>query len=212
QLSVLRISVRKRKIYHHLRRNRAQPRDYPARLVEQPHMGIASREISVGVRESRVGLDRNPQPWDCLRELSVQEQSGADQIRASSSARARAEAQSHRSVLDREIRLAGPQSEKPADVPAARKARIESKSAIDQRDHRIEIFAENRERHCGVGQNARVVPGDLDGPASKLDPLWADRIAIRDVEVRGQMLAALRRKPKGGTVTGVAGNGLLKQR
>src|SRR6516162_5154272 len=132
-----RISVRKRKIHYHLGDDRAQPRDHPPRLVEQPHMGIASREISVGVRESRVGLDRNPQPWDCLREMSAEEQSGADQKRASSSARARAEAQGHLAVLDRDIRLAGPQLEKAADVPAARKARIEGESAIDRKSTRL---------------------------------------------------------------------------
>ena len=98
-----------------------------------------------------------------------------------------------------------------ADVPAARKARIESESAIDQCDHRIEIFAENRERHCGVGQNARVVPGDLDGPAPKVDPLRADRVPIWGIEVCDQMLTALRRKPQGGAVMRLAGNRLLEQ-
>ncbi len=57
-------------------------------------------------------------------------------------------------MLDRQIRLAAPQPEKTADVPAARVARIKSERAIDQRDHRIEVLAGNRKRHCGVGHNA----------------------------------------------------------
>jgi hypothetical protein len=93
----------------------------------------------------------------------------------------------------------------------ARVARIEGERAIDQRDHRIEVFAENRERHCGVGQNARVVLRHLDGPAGKADPFGPERVAIRAVEVCRKMLAALRRKPKGRAVIRVAGNGLLKQ-
>jgi hypothetical protein len=98
-------------------------------------------------------------------------------------------------MLDRAIRLAGPQPEKAADVPAARETGIESEGVINQRDHRINVFAEHGERHCGIGQNARVVPTRLDGPPSKVDPLRSDRVSIRGVEACGQVLAALRRKP-----------------
>src|SRR5262249_1083794 len=103
--------------------------------------------------------------------MLAEEQSGTDQECLISCLRARAEAQSHLSMLDRGIRLASPKPHKPADEPAARVARIERKSVIDQRDHRIEVFAENSERHCGIGQNARVVPCRLYGPPSKLDAL-----------------------------------------
>src|ERR1700732_2745325 len=102
---MLRISVWKRKIHRHLGHDRAQPRDHPARLVEQPHMGIAGGKITIGVRESRHGLDRNPQPWHCLLETSAEEQSGTDQERLLSRPRARAEAQGHLSMLDRALRL-----------------------------------------------------------------------------------------------------------
>ena len=160
---MLRISVRRQILGYHLGRDRAQSRDRRVRLVEQSHMGVASRKTAVGVRESRRGLDRNPQPWDCLCETPTEEQSGTDQVRLPCRPCARAEAQGHLSMLDREIRLAGPQPEKTADVPAARVARIEGESAIDQRDHRIEVFAENGECHCGVGQNTGIVARHLDG-------------------------------------------------
>src|SRR6516165_6392955 len=103
--------------------------------------------------------------------MLAEEQSGTDQECLISCLRARAEAQGQLSMLDREIRLASPKPHKTADEPAARVARIEGKSVIDQRDHCIEVFAEDPERHCGIGQNARVVPCRLDGPASKINPL-----------------------------------------
>jgi len=82
---------------------------------------------------------------------------------------------------------------------------LKSESSIDQRDHRIEVFAENGERHGRVGQNARIVPRRLDRAASEVDPFRPDRVPIWGVEACGQVLAALRRKPKGGAVN--AGHG-----
>src|ERR1700730_11954146 len=127
---MLRISIRKRKIHHHLGHDLAQPRDHPARLVKQPHMGIASRKMTAGVWESWLILDRHPQPGDCLLETSAEERSGTDQ-ECWHFRRARAEAQGGLTMLDRQIRLAGPQPEKTADVPAARVVRIEGEGAID---------------------------------------------------------------------------------
>jgi hypothetical protein len=43
-------------------------------------------------------------------------------------------------------------------------------TAIEQGDHRIEVFAENGERHRGVGQNARVVTRHLDARRPKSIP------------------------------------------
>src|ERR1700738_3637806 len=101
---MLRISELKRPIRHHLGCDRAQPRDHAARLVEQPQRGIASREISVGVRESRHALDSNPQSGDCLLKTTAEEQCGTYQVRLVSGPRRPAEARGHLSMLDREIR------------------------------------------------------------------------------------------------------------
>src|SRR6516164_11572164 len=98
---MLRISVRRQILRYHLGRDRAQSCDSRARLVEQPHMGIASRKTAVGVRESRRGLDGNPQSWDGIRETPAEEQSGTYQERIISCRGARAEAQSQLSMLDR---------------------------------------------------------------------------------------------------------------
>src|ERR1700730_19463514 len=121
---MLRISELKRPIRHHLGCDRAQPRARRARSVEQPHMRIESRKITAGVREKRHALDRNPQSGDCLLETTAEEQSGTDQVCLVSGPRARAEAQGQLSMLSRAIRLAGPQPEKAADVPAARETGI----------------------------------------------------------------------------------------
>src|SRR6516225_1198541 len=52
----------------HLGRDRAQPRDPRTRLVEQPHMAIASRKIAIRGLENRHVLDSNLQPRDGLFE------------------------------------------------------------------------------------------------------------------------------------------------
>ena len=62
------------------------------------------------------------------------------------------------------------------------------------------------------GQDPGILAPHFLCPASKLDPLRPDHVLIRGVEVRGQLLAALRRKSEGGAVMWVAGDGLLKQR
>ena len=74
-------------------------------------MGIASRKTAVGVRESRRGLDGNPQSWDGIRETPAEEQSGTYQERIISCRGARAEAEGDLSMPDREMRFAGPQSQ-----------------------------------------------------------------------------------------------------
>src|SRR5262249_51605014 len=108
---MLRISELKRPIRHHLGCDRAQPRDDPARLVEQPPLGVARGKKTGRVRESRRGFDSNPQSGACFPETTAEEQSATAQVAPLSRARPRAEAQGCLSMLDREIRSAGPQPE-----------------------------------------------------------------------------------------------------
>ena len=114
-------------------------------------------------------------------------------------------------MLDRQIRLPGPQPEKAADVPAARVAWIEGKSAIDQRDHRIGVFAETGESHCCIGQYARGVSRHPDSPAPEIDAFPPVRIAIRSGGVGGQQHATNRRKAESRAIVRVAGDSLLEQ-
>src|ERR1700756_5000859 len=96
-------------------------------------------------------------------------------------------------MLDRQIRLPCPQSQKAAVVPAAGIARIERESAIDQRYHRVDVLAKRGKRHSGVGQNAWGVLRQLHGPAAEVDAFLPGRIAIWG-SVAGQLHTAERRK------------------
>src|SRR6516162_2882197 len=65
-----------------------------------------------------------------------------------------ARAETHRSLdmLDREVGLAGPYPELGADQPTTRKARIEGEGAINERQHRIDVLTEIRERIGRINQ------------------------------------------------------------
>src|SRR6516162_10921387 len=108
------ITEGQRVIRNHLRRECPQPRDRRTRLVEQPHMGVTRGKKSIRGRENRHVLDRNPQPWNRLFETSAEEQGGTDQPRAPARLGTGAEPQSSTGMLNRQIRLPGPQPEKTA--------------------------------------------------------------------------------------------------
>src|SRR6516162_11053757 len=102
----------------------------------------------------------------------------------------------------------GPQSQKAADVPAARIAWIEGESAINQRYHRVDVLAEKGERHGGVGQNAGGVLRQLHSPAAEVNAFLPGRIPIWSGSVAGQLHAAERRKAARRAVLRVADDGL----
>jgi len=54
-------------------------------------------------------------------------------------------------MLDCQIRLAGPEPEGSADVPAAREAWVEGQRPVDQGHHGADVLAEIRKREGGVG-------------------------------------------------------------
>src|SRR5215472_2033135 len=103
----------------------AQPSSDLSRLVETSHLGVARREKAVCRREARVLLDRELELRYCLVEASAKQMSGANRRERRPYPRARAEALSGLDMLYRGIKLPRPTSDRPADVPAARKARIE---------------------------------------------------------------------------------------
>ena len=75
---------------------------------------------------------------------------------------ARAETLRSPGVFDRNLGLAVPEPQTGADVPPARKARVEGQRAIDQRHHRTDVFAEKCRREGGVGKDTRVVARHLE--------------------------------------------------
>src|SRR5438132_13860568 len=76
-------------------------------------------------------------------------------------------------MLDPEIGLAGPHSEKAAHKPAAGVARVERERTVDNADHRTNILAEPREHLGGIGKDARVVLRHLQRLPSKIAGLAA---------------------------------------
>src|SRR5580704_1928801 len=99
-----------------------QPRDDHSRFVEPSHMGIAGCEVPIRVGEAGVLLDREQQLRDCLIEASRIKMRGADCEESPADPGARAEPQRSLGVLDRDLGLAGIQSEHTADEPAASEA------------------------------------------------------------------------------------------
>jgi len=80
-------------------------------------------------------------------------------------------------MLDCEIVLACTVFEHSADVPPARKARVERQRAIYQCHHRADVLAEMRERQGGIRKDAWVLTGDLQGAPSEIASLVA--VALR---------------------------------
>src|SRR6516165_11197454 len=76
---------------------------------------------------------------------------------------ARTEAQRGFKMLDRDVRLAGPNPEEAADVPAAGVVRIQRQSVIDQRYHGADILAEIGQREGSIREDARVVASHFQG-------------------------------------------------
>ena len=123
-----------------------------------------------------------------------------------------AEPQGPTGMLDRQIRLPGPQPEKAADVPAARVARIEGESAIDQRDHRIDVFAETGERKAASASTPGSFPATPTARRAKSMPFCGSHPrsgAEASVTNRMQQIAA---KRESRAIVRVAGDGLLEQR
>jgi hypothetical protein len=76
---------------------------------------------------------------------------------------ARAETLRSPGVFDRNLGLAVPEPQTGADVPPARKARVEGQRAIDQRHHRTDVFAEIRQHKDGIGKTpgSSLVPVEV---------------------------------------------------
>lgn len=72
-----------------------------------------------------------------------------------------------REVLDRPVRVAGPDSWEPAEKPSSRKIRIEYKRPVEQGDAAIKV-ADEMVEHCTASREGdRIFVAQLDGPASQ---------------------------------------------
>jgi hypothetical protein len=77
-------------------------------------------------------------------------------------------------MLNRKIRLTGPDPQKATHIPAASEARVKRERTVDQSDHGFDILAKIREHKRGVDEYARVVlshferfPREFDGSATR---------------------------------------------
>src|SRR6185437_16782858 len=107
-------------VRYHDGRDRAQPRDDDAGIVEPPHMGVAGGEKAIRAWKAGIVLDRQQQLRHRLIKAAGKEMCETDDIGRCADTRAGAEAQCGIEMLDRGVRLARPYPEKPADVPATR--------------------------------------------------------------------------------------------
>src|SRR5262245_4661781 len=72
-----------------------------------------------------------------------------------------------REMLDRPVRVAGPDSWEPAEIPSSREIRIEYKRPVEQGDAAIKIAVEMVERCTASRERDRIVAAQVDGPASQ---------------------------------------------
>src|SRR5215469_6557949 len=114
-------------------------------------------------------------------------------------------------MLDRDVGLTGPIPEGATDLPAAREARVEREGAIDQRHHRTDVLAEIRQRSGGIGKDARIIAGDLQGPPRKIDALPRVPGGIRAPAVGDESKAAETSPGEGGPVMRIALDCLIEK-
>jgi len=116
-------------------------------------------------------------------------------------------------MLHRHVCLTREQAQPAAPEPAKREARVQHESAVDHRQSGIDTLAETPEHHGGAAEDTRVVGGDAQGLAGKINRRAAvflllsviDPIVVFEVDPVG------RRQGESGTVARFAGNRLAKQ-
>ena len=134
-------------------------------------MRVAGREEPVGRRVVRILLDREKELRYCLVKAAAQEMRSANDGEREADLGARAQTKRSLGVFDRKLGLVRPVPQTGANVPTAGEARIKGQCAIDQGHHRADVLAEERQRQGGVGEDARVVTGNLEDRRAKSAPL-----------------------------------------
>src|SRR5690242_20387557 len=114
-------------------------------------------------------------------------------------------------MLDREIGLAGPNSEEAADKPAAREARVEREGTVDQPDHGADILAELTQHMGGVDENARVVLPRMERLPSKITGLAPGCLRLLGPAVSDEPQVAVRGPGKRRPVMPIDRNRPLEQ-
>ena len=103
-------------------------------------------------------------------------------------------------MLERKIGVARNNPERSAQIPAERKARIESESTVDQRDRYVEFLATNPEYESGYRKDFRIFGCRLQRAARESDRQTTVHFAIARVL---EFMMAKGGQREGRTVLGV---------
>src|SRR5215470_14134504 len=123
-----------------------------------------------------------------------------------------AEAQRGLDVRDRNVGLARLHSEDAADVPGARKIRVEREGAVDQCHHGADVLTKIGQRLGSIRQDARVVTRHFEGSPGEINALQTVRLRIAAATVKKEPKTAIRGPGERGPVTRVASNRLFQKR
>jgi hypothetical protein len=80
---------------------------------------------------------------------------------------ARAEAQRHIEMFERETGVPGKVPEHPTPMPTASKARVEGETPVDQSDCGIDVLAGSTENEGSDGENVGVVGADSERSSAR---------------------------------------------
>src|SRR5712691_22 len=116
---------------------------------------------------------------------------------------ARAEAQRHIEMFEREIGVPGIVSEHPAPMPTASKARVEGETPVDQSDCGIDILAGSTENEGSDGENVGVVGAGSERSSSKIDARAPVRLTVIRPAIVVEPYVAIRCMGKGGPIMGI---------
>src|SRR6516165_10616 len=114
-------------------------------------------------------------------------------------------------MLDRQIGLTCPQPEPTANVPAQFEARVQGQRTVDQRHHRVDVFAEISEYGGGKGEDTGVASGHANSLLRQFDGFAAVRLAVFGPSVEIELAMAERRDRESRPVTQITLDRLPEQ-
>src|ERR1700730_13312460 len=114
-------------------------------------------------------------------------------------------------MRDRGVGKARPKPEYSADVPAARKIRIQRQRTINQRHHATDVLAEIGKRKGGIRQDSRVVTGHFQGSPCEISALQTVHLRIFAPTVHKQAITAVSGPGERRAVTRIARDRLLRK-
>src|SRR5215468_8164497 len=107
-------------------------------------------------------------------------------------------------MLDREVRLPGPQPEPPAPKPTTSRARIELQAAVQCSDGDVDFFAEVAEHESSAAEDGRIFGRRFNGPPGEFHALPATYLQVFGPAVYMSIIVAECRVDQSSAVARVA--------